>query len=47
MSPLAHPGDLKNVFRDDAPAPCLPDGAAVANAPEKQGPFFKVPRVIE
>ena len=47
VEPLVHPGDLRNVFRDDVPKPGLSNDDAVGNAPEKEGPFFKVPRVIE
>ena len=47
VEPLVHPGDVRNVFRDDVRRPSLPNEEAVGNAPEKEGPFFKVPRVIE
>ena len=33
--------------RDDAPRPCLPHDAALQNAPDTDGNFFKVPKVIE
>ena len=33
--------------RDDVTQPCLPHEAAMQNAPETDGSFFKVPRVIE
>lgn len=33
--------------RDDVIQPCLPHEAAMQNAPETDGSFFKVPRVIE
>ena len=47
VEPLVHPGDLHNVFREDRPVPGVTNEEAVQNAPEKEGPFFKVPRVIE
>jgi aspartyl-tRNA(Asn)/glutamyl-tRNA(Gln) amidotransferase subunit C len=34
-------------LRDDALRPCLPREAALANAPDTDGTFFKVPKVIE
>ena len=35
------------VMRDDRAGGCLPREAALANAPETDGTFFKVPKVIE
>jgi len=34
-------------WRDDAPRPSLPHVEALKNAPETDGEFFKVPKVIE
>ena len=34
-------------WRDDMLAPCLPHADAMKNAPQTDGDFFKVPRVIE
>jgi aspartyl-tRNA(Asn)/glutamyl-tRNA(Gln) amidotransferase subunit C len=34
-------------MREDAPLPCLPHEAAVLNAPDSDGEFFRVPKVIE
>jgi aspartyl-tRNA(Asn)/glutamyl-tRNA(Gln) amidotransferase subunit C len=36
-----------NVMRDDAPGPCLSIDEALANAPDRAGDFFRVPRIIE
>jgi aspartyl-tRNA(Asn)/glutamyl-tRNA(Gln) amidotransferase subunit C len=47
VEPLAHPLPLHNVFREDEPAPSLPLGAALANAPRRQGDFYSVPAVLE
>jgi aspartyl-tRNA(Asn)/glutamyl-tRNA(Gln) amidotransferase subunit C len=38
---------IVDALRDDELRPCLPQEAAVANAPDTDGKFFKVPRVIE
>jgi len=35
------------VWREDILVPCLPHGDAMKNAPETDGDFFKVPKVIE
>jgi aspartyl-tRNA(Asn)/glutamyl-tRNA(Gln) amidotransferase subunit C len=34
-------------WREDVLVPCLPHAEAMKNAPETDGEFFKVPRVIE
>ena len=34
-------------WREDILVPCLPHGDAMKNAPESDGEFFKVPKVIE
>jgi aspartyl-tRNA(Asn)/glutamyl-tRNA(Gln) amidotransferase subunit C len=34
-------------MRADEPRPCLPHEEALKNAPETDGTFFKVPKVIE
>jgi aspartyl-tRNA(Asn)/glutamyl-tRNA(Gln) amidotransferase subunit C len=36
-----------DVMRPDEPRPCLPRQEALGNAPETDGTFFKVPKVIE
>jgi aspartyl-tRNA(Asn)/glutamyl-tRNA(Gln) amidotransferase subunit C len=36
-----------NVMREDAPAPFADTEALLANAPERDGPYFKVRKVIE
>jgi len=38
---------LKNVFRKDVLKVSLPADKALANAPARDGDFFKVPQVIE
>jgi aspartyl-tRNA(Asn)/glutamyl-tRNA(Gln) amidotransferase subunit C len=46
VEPLAHPLPLTNVLRDDIPSNPLPLEQVLRNAPETDGPFFKVPKVI-
>ena len=44
--PMAHALPLKNVLRDDEVGPSLPVEQVLQNAPEAEGPFFKVPKVL-
>jgi aspartyl-tRNA(Asn)/glutamyl-tRNA(Gln) amidotransferase subunit C len=39
----AHPLDVVNVWSEDDPRPSLPVEEALANAPGRQGGFFRVP----
>ena len=43
VPPTSHPLEVVNVWEDDEPRPCLPVEEALANAPEREGDFFKVP----
>jgi aspartyl-tRNA(Asn)/glutamyl-tRNA(Gln) amidotransferase subunit C len=43
VPPTSHPLDVVNVWGDDSPKPCLAAEEALANAPEREGDFFKVP----
>ena len=43
VEPTAHPLDLVNVWADDEPRPCLPVEEALANAPDREAGFFRVP----
>ena len=43
VEPTAHPLDLVNVWADDQPRPCLRVDEALANAPDREGAFFRVP----
>ena len=47
VEPTAHAVPLLNVMRDDEVGPCLPPDEALANAPDRAGEFFRVPRIIE
>jgi aspartyl-tRNA(Asn)/glutamyl-tRNA(Gln) amidotransferase subunit C len=46
VEPMAHAVPLANVFRSDDPGPALPLEKVLQNAPDTDGPFFKVPKVI-
>jgi aspartyl-tRNA(Asn)/glutamyl-tRNA(Gln) amidotransferase subunit C len=43
VPPTSHPLALVNVLAADEPVPCLPVEDALANAPEREGDFFRVP----
>ena len=47
VEPTAHAVPLVNVMRDDERKPCLSQEQALANAPDRAGEFFRVPRIIE
>jgi len=47
VEPTSHAVPLVNVMRDDEAGPCLPREEALANAPDRAGEFFRVPRIIE
>jgi aspartyl-tRNA(Asn)/glutamyl-tRNA(Gln) amidotransferase subunit C len=47
VEPTSHAIPMTNVMRDDAPRPSLPQDVMLANAPERSGEFFRVPRIIE
>ncbi len=46
VEPIAHALPLHNVLREDVVEPSLPLQKVLQNAPESDGPFFKVPKVI-
>ena len=43
VEPTAHPLDVVNVWAEDEPRPSLPVEEALANAPDRDGDFFRVP----
>jgi aspartyl-tRNA(Asn)/glutamyl-tRNA(Gln) amidotransferase subunit C len=43
VPPTSHPLDVVNVWGADEPRPCLTAEEALANAPERDGAFFRVP----
>ncbi len=47
VAPTSHVLPLSNVFREDKTAPSLPTEETLSNAPERDGPFFRVPQIIE
>jgi aspartyl-tRNA(Asn)/glutamyl-tRNA(Gln) amidotransferase subunit C len=47
VEPTSHAVPLTNVMRADAPRPSLPQDEMLANAPERHGDFFRVPKIIE
>ena len=46
-SPLMHMGDAVNVLRADEVGGSITREAALKNAPDSDGTFFKVPKVIQ
>jgi aspartyl-tRNA(Asn)/glutamyl-tRNA(Gln) amidotransferase subunit C len=46
VEPMAHALPIHNVFREDIVEASLPLEKVLENAPESDGPFFKVPKVI-
>jgi aspartyl-tRNA(Asn)/glutamyl-tRNA(Gln) amidotransferase subunit C len=47
VEPTSHPIELPTPLREDVPEPALDPELALANAPEREGSAFVVPRVIE
>src|SRR5580693_4574027 len=46
VEPMAHALPVFNVFREDVVEPSLPVEKVLANAPDTDPPFFKVPKVV-
>ena len=47
VEPLAHCLPISNVFRQDIVKPSLGTEKALANAPERDNEFFKVPKILD
>ena len=47
VEPMMHALERTNVYRDDAVAPSLERDTALANAPQTDGEYFLVPRILE
>ncbi len=47
VPPTSQSIPLSNVMRGDEVAPSLPPGDVLANAPQKEGEFFRVRHVLE
>ncbi|MBN2207785.1 MAG: Asp-tRNA(Asn)/Glu-tRNA(Gln) amidotransferase subunit GatC [Candidatus Coatesbacteria bacterium] len=46
VPPTAHTQNLTNVFREDECRPGLTKDSALALAPDRQGDYFRVPKVL-
>ena len=47
IEPTAHALPVRNVFRADEPGISLDPDSALANAPQRDGHFFGVPKVLD
>jgi len=47
VEPTSHVASLKNVFREDEREPSLSREQALANAPDAEQGYFRVPKIIE
>jgi aspartyl-tRNA(Asn)/glutamyl-tRNA(Gln) amidotransferase subunit C len=47
VEPTSHAVPLTNVMRDDEVRPSFPRSDMLANAPDRSGDFFRVPKIIE
>ena len=47
IPPTAQSIPLQNVVKEDKVTPCLPQNQILANAPRKDGKFFRVKAVLE
>lgn len=43
----SHPVPVSNAFREDVVRPSLPIERVMANAPRREGDYFRVPRILE
>jgi aspartyl-tRNA(Asn)/glutamyl-tRNA(Gln) amidotransferase subunit C len=46
IPPTAQVIELENILREDVAWPSMPVDAVLANAPEREGDFFVVPRIL-
>jgi aspartyl-tRNA(Asn)/glutamyl-tRNA(Gln) amidotransferase subunit C len=47
VEPTSHAVPVTNVMRDDQVCPSFPQSDMLANAPDRSGDFFRVPKIIE
>ena len=47
VEPLAHPLPITNVQREDEPLPGFDSDVSLANAPQRERDFFRVPAVLD
>jgi aspartyl-tRNA(Asn)/glutamyl-tRNA(Gln) amidotransferase subunit C len=43
VPPTAHPLEIANAWAEDEPRPCLPLDDVFANAPDRDGDYFRTP----
>jgi aspartyl-tRNA(Asn)/glutamyl-tRNA(Gln) amidotransferase subunit C len=43
VPPTAHPLEIANAWAEDVPRPCLPLDDVFANAPDREGDYFRTP----
>ena len=43
VPPTSHPLQVSNAWGEDEPRPCLPLEDVFANAPDRDGPYFRTP----
>jgi aspartyl-tRNA(Asn)/glutamyl-tRNA(Gln) amidotransferase subunit C len=43
VPPTAHPLEIQNAWAEDEPLPSLTQDEAFANAPDREGDYFRVP----
>ncbi len=46
VSPTAHVLPLENIFREDRAGPHMDPERAMRNAPDREGNYFRVPRIV-
>jgi aspartyl-tRNA(Asn)/glutamyl-tRNA(Gln) amidotransferase subunit C len=47
VEPTSHVLPIKNVFREDVVKPSSSPDEILANAPDRSGDFYRVPKIIE
>ena len=47
VEPTSHAVPMTNVMREDVPRPSFPQADMLANAPDRSGELFRVPKIIE
>jgi len=47
VEPTSHAVPMTNVMRDDVTRPSFPQSDMLANAPDRSGDFFRVPKISE
>ena len=47
VEPTRHAIDIVNAFRDDRVTESYDSETALQNGPSREGPFFRVPKIIE